>query len=72
MFVYTLGTIVSVLMFIIIILFYTVHSVKTYFQQRKCTHDSVFETRACDAICNDCGKNLGFIQNWRDARKERK
>lgn len=37
--------------------------------QRKCKHLRVRETRSCDAICRDCGQNLGFIQNWRDANR---
>lgn len=32
----------------------------------ECEHLRVRETRACDAICRDCGNNLGFIQEWRD------
>lgn len=35
----------------------------------KCQHLRVRESMACDAWCRDCGKNLGFIQNWRDANK---
>lgn len=34
-----------------------------------CKHLRVRETMACDAVCRDCGKNLGFIQIWRDANK---
>ncbi len=31
-------------------------------RQSSCKHDKgVMETRACDAICLRCGKNLGFI-----------
>lgn len=34
--------------------------------QMRCRHDrSVRETSSCDAICNDCHKNLGFIDAWR-------
>lgn len=33
----------------------------------KCKHRSgVTETSACDAICVQCGKNLGFIGTWRE------
>lgn len=35
-------------------------------RQARCKHASVRETSACDAICRDCGKNLGFIGSWRD------
>jgi hypothetical protein len=38
-------------------------------RQARCAHDgSVSETSACDAICNQCGKNLGFIGTWRAKR----
>ena len=37
--------------------------------QKKCTHLRVRETRSCDAICRDCGENLGFIKHWRDANR---
>lgn len=33
--------------------------------QRRCPHRRIAETQACDAICSDCGKNLGFIGAWR-------
>jgi hypothetical protein len=31
------------------------------FWRKKCEHKSFYETMACDAVCMDCGKNLGFI-----------
>lgn len=49
--------------------------VPVLFRQARCKHNgSVRETSACDAICNDCGKNLGFIDTWRkqQAGKEEK
>jgi hypothetical protein len=36
---------------------------------KKCKHLHVRETMACDAVCLGCGKNLGFIQNWRDTTR---
>lgn len=30
-----------------------------------CKHTSYHETSGCDAICNKCGKNLGFIGKLR-------
>lgn len=37
-------------------------SFATYWKQRRCPHTGgIGETQACDAICDDCGKNLGFI-----------
>jgi hypothetical protein len=39
-------------------------------KQARCKHQgTVCESQACDAICSDCGKNLGFIGTWRE--KER-
>ncbi len=35
------------------------------FRQLRCKHQSFRETSACDAICNNCGANLGFIENLR-------
>lgn len=40
-----------------------------WWRHRKCQHKRVMETMACDAVCRECGKNLGFIQKWRDAHK---
>ena len=37
-------------------------------RQARCEHQRFRETMACDAICNDCGKNLGFIGAVRDQR----
>ena len=40
-------------------------------RQALCRHDGrVWENGACDAICRECGKNLGFIGTWRAKRKE--
>lgn len=40
-------------------------------RQARCRHNGdVAETSACDAICRDCGKNLGFIGTWRAKRKD--
>lgn len=38
-------------------------------RQSRCRHSAVNETQACDAICRNCGKNLGFIQIWRDKQR---
>lgn len=35
-------------------------------RQARCKHLHYHETGSCDAICTDCGKNLGFIGSWRD------
>jgi hypothetical protein len=35
-------------------------------RQSLCSHAHYHETSSCDAICNDCGRNLGFIGRIRD------
>lgn len=37
-------------------------------RRARCKHPRFIETRACDAICLDCGRNLGFIGTVRNAR----
>jgi hypothetical protein len=44
-------------------------SAPRWIKQQRCQHQHYRETSACDAICNDCGKNLGFIGRIRDARQ---
>lgn len=39
--------------------------IPTWRRQSRCTHDRMYETQSCDAICQQCGKNLGFIGTWR-------
>jgi hypothetical protein len=34
--------------------------------RKPCKHLRVIETMFCDAICRGCGRNLDFIQTWRD------
>lgn len=42
-------------------------------RQARCKHDGrVNETQACDAICSQCLKNLGFIGTWRARQKQGK
>lgn len=37
-------------------------NLKELFKQWRCKHTAgVSETMSCDAICKECGKNLGFI-----------
>lgn len=34
-------------------------------RQARCVHERYYETMACDAICMNCDKNLGFIAEAR-------
>jgi hypothetical protein len=42
-------------------------ALRSLFSRKQCEHLRVQETMACDAICLDCGRNLGFIAHWREA-----
>jgi hypothetical protein len=45
---------------------YICYYIKLHNKQASCKHDGgVNETNACDAICKQCSKNLGFIGDWR-------
>lgn len=35
-----------------------------------CKHEKCYENRACHAICCNCGKDTGFIENYRKRNKE--
>ena len=69
MFIYSIETILTVLLIAVIILFYLFAGLRNWFKYRNCEHKSVNETSACDAICKHCGKNLGFIGKWREKNK---
>jgi len=36
-----------------------------FIQSLFCKHEEYFETMSCQAICNKCHKDLGFIENPR-------
>ena len=47
--------------------------IKDVWKKLRCKHDGeVTETRACNAICKKCGKNLGFIGKWRESKLKEK
>ncbi|QJP10471.1 hypothetical protein [Pseudomonas multiresinivorans] len=52
----------------VVILF--VCNIPLFIRLLRCKHEKYREDRACNAICCNCGRNLGFIQTLRDARKE--
>ena len=60
---------IGLIILFVIILFYMFSGIKHYFKYKNCKHDKVYETRACDAICINCGKNLGFIGNWHEYKR---
>ena len=53
---------IGILLFVGMIFIWMAMTISDAFKQKICKHDGgVNETRACDAICKLCGKNLGFI-----------
>ena len=52
------------------LLIYLVACIPGHLKRRRCKHETVWEDRACNAHCTSCGKNLGFIGSWREAKKE--
>jgi hypothetical protein len=69
MFVWTISDAFAVVIAAIFIAIASCFYAVQWWKQSRCKHDNcVSETQACDAICNDCGKNLGFIQVWRNKK----
>jgi hypothetical protein len=50
---------------LIVVMVVTLASLPRLWRQSRCKHAHYFETGKCDAVCSDCGKNLGFIGSWR-------
>ena len=54
---------------VVVMAFVIVWVLPNIIKQYRCRHDGGFyETRACNAICRQCSKNLGFIGNLRDKK----
>lgn len=69
MFVWTISDLLTVIVLCIVVVACLAASVPTWIKQALCKHQGgVRETLACDAICCDCGKNLGFIGTVRAKR----
>lgn len=65
-FVWTIGDVFQVvvfgLVFVCVLLLYLIRVVEEW----RCKHDAgVTENQYCNAICCKCGKNLGFIEDYR-------
>lgn len=67
MFIYTIGDILVLVMIALSIATVTIIGVVQWYKESRCKHDGGYnETQACDAICRQCGKNLGFIGKLRN------
>jgi hypothetical protein len=60
--------VIGLLMIIIVGALWFLFSAPRMIRQARCAHLHYRETGSCDAICNDCGKNLGFIGRIRDLK----
>lgn len=62
----TLDNIVDLVCGVVLVVVGVAVFLPQWWRQHRCLHkQGVNETRACDAICKGCGKNLGFIGKWR-------
>lgn len=65
-FIWTISDAIGVALFVLFALAAAVLYLRIRWQQWRCKHTGrINETSACDAICAQCGKNLGFIGAWR-------
>lgn len=68
MFVWTISDAIGVTVAILALLSWAIFAAWNAWVQYRCKHPTFRETRACDAICNQCGKNLGFVGAVRESR----
>lgn len=70
MFIWTIGDLFNLAIIGCVAVIFAAVYIPMAFKQWCCKHNAgVNETQACDAICRQCGKNLGFIGTWRDSQK---
>ena len=70
MFIYTIGDIIGVIMVLVMFVIVIIAAIEKHLRQYLCKHERYYETIACDAVCRNCGKNLGFIGTVRDERRK--
>ena len=64
--------IIAAIVIIGVVLFVTWSALSRLWRESRCKHDGkIRETQACQAICNDCGKDLGFIGAVPDFQRRR-
>lgn len=65
-FIINLQTIFAAVMVIVALAVIIWNQIKIDKERDRCKHDGrVIETSACHAICTKCGKDLGFIGDYR-------
>ena len=71
MFIWTISDFIGVTIFVFCVLAAAVIYARIWWQQWRCKHNGrINETSACDAICAQCSKNLGFVGAWRAAQQK--
>lgn len=71
-FVITLSDVIGIVFIGLGLLILAILACKDAWVQWRCKHESYYETMACQAICNHCNKNLGFIGTVREQREKDK
>lgn len=66
MFICTLIDVIGLILVNFGLLFVLIAGVSRYIEQERCNHEEYHQTMTWHAVCNDCGKDLGFIGNIRD------
>jgi len=65
MFAISLDNIIEIVLALLCLMIAIPFLIAKVINRMTCKHQVFHENRACDAICRDCGKNLGFIGNLR-------
>lgn len=67
----TLGDIISLTFFGLMLLFVLGWAIRDVWRQWRCNHEKYYENGLnCHAICRGCGKDLGFIGTVREQREK--
>ena len=68
--VWTVGDVLGLIVVVVLLVIWAAAAAKRWWRQAWCKHaDGVRETSSCDAICRTCGKNLGFVGDWRKSQR---
>lgn len=65
MFIFTVGTVVTIACMVIIAVIYAWIFLGRFFKQLYCRHPAVYERMDGNVVCRHCDKNLGFVGTYR-------
>lgn len=66
----TLSDVIGMGLWVVMALVIAIWAMKDWWRQYSCNHERYYENRACHAICQHCGKDLGFIGTVREQREK--